>query len=78
MDRKHPDKREQPPTQDKGPETTSEKELDEALDDSFPASDPPAPVSQGTTSNPNPVEREEREEEREEREKREETENKRN
>lgn len=32
-------------------------ELDKALADSFPASDPPAPVAKGTTSNPRPDEK---------------------
>jgi len=32
-------------------------ELDEALAGSFPASDPPAPVAKGTTSNPKPHEK---------------------
>jgi hypothetical protein len=36
-------------------------ELDEALAGSFPASDVPAPVSRGTTSNPRPHEKEEAE-----------------
>ncbi len=34
-----------------------EDELDRMLADSFPASDPPALVSQGTTSNPRPHEK---------------------
>jgi hypothetical protein len=32
-------------------------DLDEALADTFPASDPPAPVVHGTTSNPRPAEK---------------------
>jgi hypothetical protein len=32
-------------------------ELDRSLADSFPASDPPAPVVKGTTSNPKPHEK---------------------
>jgi hypothetical protein len=36
---------------------TPEDELDEALADSFPASDPPAPVVKGTTANPAPDEK---------------------
>lgn len=34
-----------------------EAELDKALADSFPASDPPAPAIKGTTSNPKPDEK---------------------
>lgn len=36
---------------------TPEDELDGALADSFPASDPPAPVVKGTTANPAPDEK---------------------
>jgi hypothetical protein len=36
---------------------TPEDELDEALADSFPASDPPSPVVKGTTANPAPDEK---------------------
>jgi hypothetical protein len=49
------------PFSDKRPESTTEEELDEALEETFPASDPPAPVSRGTIRHPNPEEREERE-----------------
>lgn len=34
-----------------------EDSLDQALEDTFPASDPPAQVSQGTISNPRPQEK---------------------
>jgi hypothetical protein len=37
--------------------TNGDDELDAALADTFPASDPPAPVSHGTTSNPRPHEK---------------------
>jgi hypothetical protein len=35
----------------------AEDELDQALADSFPASDPPAPAIKGTTANPMPHEK---------------------
>ena len=35
-------------------------DLDKALEDSFPASDPPAPVVKGTTANARPHEKKER------------------
>ncbi len=39
------------PNDDETPKST-EEELDKALADSFPASDPPAPVITGTTASP--------------------------
>ncbi len=33
-------------------QTSTDDELDKALADSFPASDPPAPAIKGTTANP--------------------------
>ncbi len=39
------------------PGSGREDELDRALADTFPASDPPAPVTKGTTANPRPSEK---------------------
>lgn len=63
MDQKSQKRREGESVRDQRPEdTTTQDDLDEALSESFPASDPPAPVTKGTTRNPNPRERKEREE----------------
>jgi hypothetical protein len=52
---KHP-ARKKPQHQEEMPKS-AEDELDEALADSFPASDPPAPAIKGTTTNPMPREK---------------------
>ncbi len=63
MDNQPKDRKDQVPERDNEPEeTTSEEELDAALSDTFPASDPPARVIKGTTRNPSPAERKRREE----------------
>jgi hypothetical protein len=63
MDRKPADKKMEDQTLDERPEdVTTQADLDEALADPFPASDPPAPVIKGTTRHSNPKERDKREE----------------
>ena len=47
-----PNKQSEPQAQ-----TSIDDELDKALADSFPASDPPAPAIKGTTANPKPEEK---------------------
>ncbi len=48
--------RQNSPQEEEKPNST-EEELDKALADSFPASDPPAPAIKGTTANPMPNEK---------------------